>query len=70
MVEEKRKGRGFRKNGKPTPHFPTNIVIEDECGEITTDMQVCIIGIRQTFKPMMFFLFSVTLRSQNGNLSL
>lgn len=52
MVEEKKKGRGFRKNGKPTSHFPTNIVIEDECGEITTDMQVWIIVAlaRQTFK--------------------
>ena len=39
MVEEKRKGRGFRKVGRPTSLFPTNIDIEDECGEITTDMK-------------------------------
>ena len=59
MVEEKKKGRGFRKNGKPTSHFPTNIVIEDECGEITTDMQVCIIVALDKLSNIKTYMYNV-----------
>ena len=44
MVEEKKKEKkrtkgGFRKVGKPTSLFPTQIEILDECGEITKEME-------------------------------
>ena len=38
MTEEKINKR-FRKVGEQTPLFPTYVVVEDECGEITTDMK-------------------------------
>ena len=39
MTDEEKWGMGFRKVGKPTKRFPTNINIEDDCGEITWDMK-------------------------------